>query len=220
MGEPRETSTGRDQPQIATELGQLAIEHQEIEHKFLVAEDFDRATFRRTLEAMGPGRRVALVVRDTYFLLDGDRPLVYRHRYDEELQELTVKSLGNDAAVRLEVNLDLGHHRGDQLATTRAFLEAHGIAWQDTVHKDIEVFHFDDCEVVYYRAWTAERTLYCVEFEAVHKPSLDEAFAVLDRYQRATGFESLAREPRSLPQLIFPQVFSASGSVIPGANTP
>lgn len=196
------------------------IEHQEIEHKFLVAENFDRQGFRRTLEAMGPSRRVALVVRDTYFLLAGEPRLVYRHRFDEELQELTVKSLGDDAAVRLEINLDLGHHRGDQLATSRAFLAAQGIAWEDTVHKDIEVFHFADCEVVYYRAWTADRTLHCVEFEAIHKPNLDEAFTVLDRYQRATGFDKVRREPRSLPQLIFPEVFSQEALAGLGANQP
>lgn len=184
------------------------LEHQEIEHKFLVGESFDLDTFRKALATLGPSRRIALVVRDTYFLLSGDDHLVYRHRYDEELQELTVKNLGADAAVRLEVNLDLGHHRGDQLATTQAFLAARGIAWQDTVYKDIEVYHFADCEVVYYRAWTEHRTLHVVEFEAVHKPTLDDAFAVLRRYEEATGFAETVREPRSLPQLIFPEVFS------------
>lgn len=184
----------------------------EIEQKFLVDKAFDLEGFRRALLALGPEKRTTLEVRDTYYLLEGDRQLVYRHRYDEELQELTVKSLGDDAQVRLEVNLDLGHHRGDQQDTVAAFLAARGIAWQATVYKDIDVFHFPDCEVVYYRARGDRRTLHCVEFEAIHKPTIDEALAILDRYRAEIGFTDAIREPRSLPQLMFPEVFEGVGA--------
>lgn len=191
----------------------------EIEQKFLVGEDFDLEAFRQTLLALGPERRTTLVVRDTYYLLVGDRGLVYRHRYDEELQELTVKSLGDDAQVRLEVNLDLGHHRGDQQATAEAFLEARGIEWSATVYKDIDVFHYPDCEVVYYRARGEQRTLDCVEFEATHKPSIEEALAILDRYRAHTGFGDAAREPKSLPQLMFPEIFEHKVVAAPAGPT-
>ena len=38
----------------------------EIEHKFIVEADFDRADFRRQLAKLAPQRKTELVVRDTY----------------------------------------------------------------------------------------------------------------------------------------------------------
>ena len=47
---------------------------------------------------------------------------VIRHRFDDELQQLTIKSLTDDTAVRDEINLDLGHHAGDQADAVEAFV--------------------------------------------------------------------------------------------------
>lgn len=181
--------------------------YREIEHKFVVGDGFDLDAFRATAESLGPRRKTALVVRDTYYRLAGDGDLIYRHRFDEELQQLTVKSLADDPQVRLEVDLDLGHHRGDQRAAVEAFLGARGIAWRGELHKDIEVFYFGDCEVVYYRAWTGRRELAVVELEATHKPSLEEALATVYAYRRRLGLDGAERELRSLPQLLFPEAF-------------
>jgi hypothetical protein len=49
-----------------------------------------------------------------------------------------------------------------------------------------------------------------VEFEAVHAASVDAALAVLDRYERATGFAGRPRAMTSLLGLLFP-------GVLPGA---
>jgi hypothetical protein len=66
--------------------------------------------------------------------------------------------------------------------------------------------HFDDCEVVHYTATSEQRTAGCVEFEATLKPSLDEALAVLRRYETATGFADATRTPASLVELLWPGV--------------
>jgi hypothetical protein len=180
----------------------------EIEHKFVVAPTFDLAGFRASLEALGPARHTALRVRDRYFVTaDGRaRHYVLRHRFDHELHQLTIKSLASDPEVRDEINLDLGHHAGEQLAQVDAFVARMGIDWQGELHKDLNVWHFADCEVVHYVASTAERTVCCVEFEAIGQASVAAALAVIDRYERATGFDPATRSLRPLVDLVFPGV--------------
>ena len=190
----------------------------EIEHKFVVDERFDLPTFREQLASLGPTRTGTVAVRDRYFLTEGGhaRRLLFRHRFDAELHHLTVKRLEPDPEVRLEVNLDLGHHRGSQAAQVDAFLGQLGVIWQGTLHKALEVWYFPDCEVVYYRAFTSAHTVRCVEFEATRKGSLDEALAIVERFERATGFDRAVRSRVSLPQLLFPDLSEALQSTGPG----
>jgi len=178
----------------------------EIEHKFIVDERFDLGRLRAQMEALGPTRTVRLRVRDRYFLTDHSRGhrYVIRHRYDEQLQHLTIKALETDPEVRGEINLDLGQHAGNQAATVEAFVERLGATWSGDVTKDIEVWHFPACEVVHYTAFTRDRTVRCVEFEAIHQPSVEDALAVLDRFERATGFDAATRSRSSLVELLFP----------------
>ena len=136
---------------------------------------------------------------------------VLRHRFDEELQQLTIKSLGADTEVRDEVNLDLGSrdsHR-DQEAQVESFVARLGLVWSGTILKDVEVWYYPECEIVRYEATTDSRRITCVEFEALQKDSLDGALATLDRFERATGFSGKPRAHLSLPQLLFPE-FSAA----------
>jgi hypothetical protein len=180
----------------------------EIEHKFVVGEQFDVDAFRATVEALDPPplRTFALRVLDRYFLTDHGRAhrYVIRHRYDESLHHLTVKSLEADPEVRDEINLDLGQHAGDQAATVDAFVRQLGADWSGDITKDIEVWEFPQCEIVHYRAWGGGREVHCVEFEAVHVPTLEEALAVLDHFERATGFGDATRTMDSLVDLLFP----------------
>ncbi len=182
----------------------------EIEHKFVVAEAFDVDRFRRTVEGLTPGpiRSFALRVRDRYFLTDHGRAHRYiiRHRYDEELHHLTVKSLETDPEVRDEINLDLGQHAGDQAATVDAFVARLGATWRGDVAKEIEVWEFAACEIVHYRASGGGRVVHCVEFEARHAVNVEEALAVLSRYERETGFAEATRSMASLVDLLFPSV--------------
>ena len=184
----------------------MALEFQEIEHKFVVGADFDLDAFRAALNAMNPVRHATLRVRDRYFITDAGRSrrFVLRHRFDRELHELTLKSVGADAEIRDEINLKL--RAGDQQAEVDAFIAAQGLLWQGTLWKELEVWHFSDCEAVYYVATTDERTIRCVEFEATVKPSTEEALAIVRRYETATGFAGARRTRESLLALLWPAV--------------
>ncbi len=182
----------------------------EIEHKFVVGEDFDLPRFRTAVAALGPTRTFALRVQDRYFLTAHGRQhrYVIRHRYDAELHHLTVKSLAADAEVRDEINLDLGQHVGDQAETVDRFVDRLGVVWRGDVVKDIEVWEVPGCELVHYRATGGDRVVHCVEFEAKHPASLEEARAVLGRYEQETGFASATRSQASLVDLLFPGVLA------------
>lgn len=183
----------------------MTLRFKEIEHKFIVSDQFDLARFRQAVTALGPTRTSTVSVQDRYFLTDGGsaRRFLMRHRYDAELHHLTIKSLEADNEVRGEVNLDLGHHAGSQAAQVDAFMGHLGVIWRGELHKQLEVWYFPDCEVVYYEAATSSRSVRCVEFEATRKDSLPEALATVERFERATGFDSASRTRESLPQLLF-----------------
>jgi len=181
----------------------------EIEHKFVVEDTFDLAAFGRTLDAMGPVRRSSILVRDRYFLTEDGRARRYviRHRFDDELHQLTIKSVEADPEVRDEISLDLGHHAGDQVATVDAFVGRMGVSWSGELQKDLRVWYFPDCEVVHYVATSGDRTVRCVEFEATLKTSVPDALAVVGRYERALAFDPAARSFDSLVHLVFPGAF-------------
>lgn len=197
-------------PQLAREsvVSTDALQFKEIEHKYVVDEHFDLLRFRQAVEALGPIRTGTIGVEDRYFLTEGGRArrFLMRHRYDAELHHLTIKSLEADTEVRVEVNLDLGHQAGQQASQVDAFMNLLGVVWSGTLHKDLEVWYFPDCEVVYYQASTPSRSVRCVEFEARRKDSLEEALATVERFERATGFSGAARSRLSLPQILFPDL--------------
>jgi hypothetical protein len=184
------------------------LQFTEIEHKFIIDEQFDLTDFREALGRLQPTRTTSLRVQDRYYLTDGSRNgrFVIRHRYDAALHHLTLKTIAADTEVRSEINLDLGHHAGDQHAAVEAFLSHLGVQWSGTLHKDLEVWYFPDIEVVHYRASTDTRAVRCVEFEATRKSSLGSALAIVQRYERATGFAHRRRSRLSLLQILFPEV--------------
>ena len=183
----------------------------EIEHKFVVGDDFDLTGFRAAVDRLEPTRTTALRVRDRYFLTEAGRRgrFILRHRHDPELHHLTLKSLARDTEVRSEVNLDLGHHAGDQAAAVDAFVDRLGVIWSGVIVKDLTVWYFPDMEVAHYRASTGPRAVECVEFEAIRKQSLSAALHTVERYERATGFGDATRSRRSLPQILFPEIAAA-----------
>ncbi len=181
-------------------------EFREIEHKFIVGDDFDLEDFRARVRAFDPERTIAQEVRDVYYLTRGRPGFIYRHRFDRELQHLSVKSLERDSEVRLEVNLDLGQHRGDQQETVEAFLDSLDVVWRGVIHKDIEVYYFPDCEIVLYGARVGESSVRCIEFEARRKPSVDDAIEILRRYEELMGFGGRRRTKKSLVEILFPSV--------------
>ncbi len=182
------------------------LRFKEIEHKFVVDDRFDLEAFRQALRTLTPARRETLRVRDRYFITETGRArgFVVRHRCDRELHELTIKTIADDAEVRGEVNLAL--RPGDQEAHVDAFVAAQGLVWQGALWKDLEVWHFAECEVVHYTATTDDRVVRCVEFEATHKLTVDAALAVVKRFEAATGFAEATRTPASLLELLWPGV--------------
>jgi hypothetical protein len=189
----------------------VTLRFKEIEHKFVVDDAFDLPRFRQSVAALGPIRTSTVSVRDRYFLTEGGsaRRCLIRHRYDAELHHLTLKTLESDSEVRVEVNLDLGQHAGPQAPQVDAFMEQLGVIWRGTLTKELEVWYFPDCEVVYYEASTATRSVRCVEFEATRKESLEDALAIVERFECATGFAAAARSKQSLPQILFPDLDEA-----------
>ena len=191
----------------------MTLRFKEIEHKYVVDDRFDLPRFCQAVTALGPTRTSKVSVQDRYFLTEGGRArrFLVRHRYDAELHHLTIKSLETDSEVRTEVNLDLGHQAGPQAAQVDAFMAQLGVIWRGSLQKELEVWYFPDCEVVYYEATTASRSIRCVEFEATRKDSLNEALATVERFERATGFADASRSNRSLPQILFPDLEVALG---------
>jgi len=77
------------------------IQFKEIEHKFDVGDGFDLDRFRQDLATLGPARTRAIQVRDRYYLTEAglERRFLLRHRFDTDLQQLTLKSLEEDTEV-------------------------------------------------------------------------------------------------------------------------
>lgn len=194
----------------------------EVEHKFLVDEVFDGFSlegFRARVLGLGPERSSQVEVADTYYVPRHRPGVILRHRFDAELQDLTLKSRdGGDTESRTEVTLKLEHAAGDQQAGVRALLDAllgaDGVLWQGALHKRLQAFYFPDCEIVYYEARSegAEAVVRCVEFEARGAQDLDEALRTLGRYEEQTGFAGRPRSKRSLFDLLLaPQMAAAVG---------
>lgn len=173
----------------------------EIEHKFVVDASFDRPAFFERCRALGPEREKALTVTDTYYVPSGERNCIYRHRLDKEIQQLTLKSRGGDNEVRTEINLDLGAGRS-QAAAVEAWMGIVGALPGYGIVKEIRVFDFPDCEVVYYEATHKAKQVCCVEFEAKYAESEEAGLATLRSYEERLGFEVEAREKVNLFDLL------------------
>ena len=82
------------------------------------------------------------------------------------------------------------------------------------------MWYFPDCEVVHYRASADARSVRCVEFEALGGSSLADAVAILEHYERATGFHDRVRSRLSLPQLLLPELSNQTGGAAHSPSTP
>lgn len=174
----------------------------EIEHKYLVAKDFNLDLFRSKLAGLGFKKKTQIKVRDTYYLTSCCDDFIYRHRFDEELQHLTVKSLTGDSELRVEVNLDLGHHCGNQAEAVEAFLKPQAIVWSGSLVKQVEAYYFEDAEIVYYEACAGTKEVNCVEIEAKDQSSIALAKRVLAEYAERLDLDVNTRSERSLFQIL------------------
>ena len=173
----------------------------EIEHKFVVDTGFDREALFEACRALEPEREKALTVTDTYYVPPGQANRIYRHRIDKEIQPPTLKSRGGDNEVRTEINLDLGAARS-QTDAVEAWMGVIGALPGYGIVKEIRVFDFPDCEVVYYEATHDALRVCCVEFEAKYAGSEEDGLATLQRYERRLGFDANDREKVNLFDLL------------------
>jgi len=179
-----------------------ALPNIEIEHKFLIDNQFDKEVLFSALIRQQPERIASAQVSETYFITQSTPKIIYRHRYDEKNQDLTYKTFGaGDIEVRQEVRLALA--AGNQVELVRAFLAPLGIRWVGELTKALDVFEFADCEVVYYVARTEDKVITCVEFEALGIESVESARATLRRYEEQFGFADKVRCRRSLFEILF-----------------
>lgn len=179
----------------------------EIEHKFLVhdvfGEAFDDSIFLNKIIALSPNGRSDVQVCDTYFIRADDTSGVYRHRFDSEIQQLTYKSLipGNNE-IRKEINLDLGHHSGNQVDIARAFLKSISQIEEAKLEKHVQAFYFPHAEVVYYEASNGKKKIKCIEVEAIDCQSIQEAKETLAYFESQLGLDAKRRCFDSLFELL------------------
>lgn len=176
----------------------------EIEHKYVVADDFDQDDFFRRARSLTPKRQFSVDVQDVYFKVRHPDDHIYRLRRDRLICELTVKSMAcDDNELRYEVNLPmaLGVIGVEDVLS---FLKPQQVQWHGFISKNVSVFEYTDCEVVFYQAATKTQSINCVEVEATQYPDVSEALAVIRRYEQKLGLDEKHREKRSLLQLLFP----------------
>lgn len=179
----------------------------EIEHKFLVASDYDETPLLEKLHARKPEKSYKTDVLDTYFLSEAIPGGVFRHRIDARLQQLTFKDIGGDNEARTEVNLGLDLECGNQKEAVEAFLRPLHVLWSGTLSKSVQVFYFQDVEVVFYRAAFGDKSQACIEIEARQANSLREAHDALERWEHYLGLDAVNRCKASvLELLIVPQL--------------
>lgn len=155
------------------------------------------------IKSLGPTKSTHIQVEDTYFVLDALKGHVVRHRCDQEIQQLTIKSQGgNDTENRLEVNLNLGLSFGNQGASVEGFLKPFGIRRQATLHKRVHAFYFPQCEIVWYEAKAKGKSICCLEIEATKCETVAAAQAVIADYEGRLGLDSKNREHQSLFELL------------------
>jgi hypothetical protein len=182
----------------------MSQKFREIEHKYLVDGSFDLRAFEAVAHRLKPRKSSRLTVTDTYHVVEAMPGHVIRHRIDQELQQLTLKSTGPDNECRTEVNLDLGLLRGNQAGSVEAFIQPMRPLWSGSIEKKIYVFYFDECEVVHYSACSGSgKVVHCVEFEALSKDTTEQALSVISRFEAAFGFDPGQRCNQSLFELLF-----------------
>ena len=108
---------------------------------------------------------------------------------------------GGDNEVRTEINLELGAARS-QADAVKAWMGVIGALPGYGIVKQIRVFDFPDCEVVYYEANHKALRVCCVEFEAKYAASEEEGLATLQRYEQQFGFVAERREKVNLFDLL------------------
>ena len=183
----------------------MDTEFLEIEHKFVLTDCQSKSAMLSKLASLEAPQTTEISVQDRYYVLNGVRDRVFRHRLDSEIQQLTMKSFGKSPEVRSEVNIHLGLSRGDQSAAIGAFLAGFGEFATIEIQKKVWVYYFKTVEIVYYEASCEDRAVRCLEIEARAPKSVDQGLAEIEKYENKIGFAGAAASTQSLLELVGPE---------------
>lgn len=174
----------------------------EVEYKFIVSDEFDLQAFEEGVKSLNPHDCYTVDVTDTYYYFPSRSNVVFRHRWDDRAQDFSVKSLESSNLVRTEINLKLEMEAGDQSKSVAAFLSSFGSYKQGSLRKHVQVYLFDDCEIVYYRAEYKSAVVRCVEIEARHTKDINFAIKTIDKYAHQLGLSVHDRGELSLFEML------------------
>lgn len=178
----------------------------EIEHKFLLEKKFPYSAYVKKLRQLKPHSEKKLKVTDTYFEFPANKKVVVRHRLDKEQEQLTIKDKSKDNEVRREINIELPKTKKakHQLDEIKVFLNMLGLNVKGILEKQIHVFYFPKCEIVFYVALerTKKKKVRCMEFEAHGYSSQREALAIIEKYEILLNFKERKRCKDSLYDLL------------------
>ena len=173
-------------------------------------ESYNPSEFIKKVLSLQPNSKSEVDVQDTYYLCSSNPKHIYRHRLDSEIQQLTLKGLTDDPETRLEVNLDLGLHKGSQSSRVKAFLRPLGIQWSGVIEKKVWAYYFPNCEVVYYEARYKDKSVRCIEIEAVNSKSIEAGKSVIHDFENQLGLDPEGRCHESLYHLLLSSDVKAS----------
>ncbi|MFJ1267114.1 hypothetical protein ACD661_00925 [Legionella lytica] len=176
----------------------------EVEHKFCFD---DRQSFQETEAAimqLYPLQDYKVEVAERYFLVDGLKNFIVRHKVDKDKQSLTLKSFypGQDTEARIEIDIPLAQEKGDQLQAVERFLCAFNQYKEYKLMKYLQVFLFPEAEVILYQAVSQDRELFALEIESVKK-SKTQALKHIKQFEQQLGLDARQREKRCLFELLF-----------------
>lgn len=169
----------------------------EFEHKFVVDPE-QKKQFIAAIAGLNPEKSYQVIVDDHYFYKRSHPEYIFRYRRDDQLNQLTVKDLRQDAESRREVNIDLA--REVLIEPVEAFLASLGEGVSLRITKDVFVAYFSDVEIVYYEARSKEKLIACVEIET--RKSFEDPRQVIATYERRLGLNPTHRCKESLFQMM------------------
>jgi adenylate cyclase class IV len=183
----------------------------EIEHKFIVSEDFETESFFERLRQQGCEKEFSTEVVDTYYFCQANKDFILRHRKDDRIEQLSYKSMGIDSEIRTEINLNLEMGKNPE-SMIREFCQKMGLTESARLLKSVRVFEFSDVEIVHYIARLGEKKIRCVEFESTNHSSPEAAKKTIRNYESNLGFDDLKRENQSLFELLVRPFVAKTGS--------
>ncbi|NRA64286.1 MAG: CYTH domain-containing protein [Pseudobacteriovorax sp.] len=186
-------------------MTEAPTEYLEIEYKYVLDDKDNDGLIRKAISELGPVKTFQVDVEDSYFYSPLTPDYVFRHRFDREIQQLTMKSITKDPTVRKEVNIALNQDRGSQLAAVHAFLEPLQVSISATIKKRVWAYYFRDVEIVYYEASRHGCDVSCVEIEAIDPETVQRGKELIELYANKLCLDPEMLSSSALFSLLVPE---------------